>query len=90
LTTLQIEQRFSNKGGFPLGVRAIASTAVKDATGYDFATTTCFASWDVDTRELRNKIVHEGLAHVSMHDARAAVNAVHAAIADLRANAGLA
>ncbi|HEX9155399.1 MAG TPA: hypothetical protein VF819_07530 [Nitrospira sp.] len=84
LGSAAMEAKFVRSDGQPKSATAIAKGLVKEATGFDFATTTEYDNWAKDVRDLRNDLVHGKRFDVTESEAMGAYRAVHAAIALLQ------
>ena len=88
LTEAQVEDKFhkNDKYKTPLFAFAIAKNLVKDATGYDFESTTEFTSWATNTKDLRNEIVHGKKFSVTQEEANLSYESVLKAIESINTN----
>ena len=58
----------------------LAKKLIKEATGFDFSKTTEFNDWDLNTKELRNGIVHGKKYNVTSEEAHKSYDSVLSAI----------
>lgn len=67
-----IEDKFhkNDRQRTPLSSYAIAKNLIKDATGFDFASTTEFGEWSNKTKDLRNELVHGKKYKVTKEEAQ--------------------
>lgn len=73
-----IEDKFHKNDRFktPLSSYAIAKNLVKDVTGFDFSTASEFQDWSVNTKDLRNDVVHGKKFKVTKEEAELSYSCV--------------
>lgn len=64
----------------PLSSYAIAKNLVKDVTGFDFSTASEFQDWSVNTKDLRNDVVHGKKFKVTKEEAELSYSCVVSSI----------
>ena len=83
LPETEIEDKFHRNDRYrtPLSSYAIATQLVQDATGFDFQSTPEFQAWSVNTKDLRNDVVHGKKYKVTQIEAelsyQCVTNAIH-------------
>lgn len=81
-----IEKRFVDSRGRPRSITSIVQKVVHQVLGYDFASTSEYAAWEKDVRDIRNDVVHGKVFDVSREQAIAAYAAARAAAAAIKLN----
>lgn len=86
LSPEEIDQKFLTARGLPRSITSIAKNLVNEAINFDFASSTEYAAWEVDVRDIRNDVVHGKRFDISKHEAERAYSSMKSAISVIEQN----